>query len=359
MVGGWALDKYGPKKVAFTMGFFTGLSLLVSSQVHSLWQLYITYSLLLALGTGSLFVIVNSTTTRWFIKRRGYAVGITSSAGATGQVLMAPFASMLIANFDWRTAMIIIGGVTWLILLPISRLMVRDPADIGLLPDGIKSAPSVNWSKENKNKQQDGLTLSQAYKTREFWLLGLMWLFQSICVNMVLTHAVTHAIDLNISPLNAALIVSIAGIGGITGRLGTGTLSDRVGRKIPAVICAMLQAVSLIWLIWIGELWMFFVFAIIFGYGWGGLGSQITVLVGDVFGTKNIGSVMGVITSGWMFGGTIGPALGGIIYDATGNYTVAFAVAAAGMILTTVFALLIRPGKASLRIAKGSTVQVA
>lgn len=355
MVAGLALDKFGPRKVAFTMAIFTGLSLVLSSQAHALWQLYITYSLLMALGTGGLFVIVNSTTSRWFIKKRGFAVGITTSAGATGQVIMAPITSLLITAFDWRVASIILGVVTWIILLPISRLMIRDPADIGLYPDGIKLDSSTSQSQyKEKAILEEGLTLSQAYKFREFWLLGFMWLLQSISVNMILTHTVVHAIDLHISPINAALIVSVIGIGAISARLGVGKLSDSIGRKVPAVICAILQAGSLLWLIWIKELWMFYIFAVIFGYGWGGLGSQITVLVGDIFGIKNIGSVMGTITSGWLFGGAIGPALGGIVYDATGNYTAAFAIAVAGMVLTTIFALLLRPGKAVLRM-KGSS----
>ncbi len=346
ILGGWALDKYGPKKVAFIMGLFTGLSLLLSSQVQAVWQLYITYSLLLALGNGSIFSIVNSTTSRWFIKRRGFIIGIASSAGAIGQVVLVPFATVLIANFTWRLSFIILGIVALAILLPLSWLMKRDPNEIGLLPDGIKPDPAVTRLEDSKNNlRQDGLLLSEAYKTREFWLLGLIWLFLAISVNLILTHSVPNATDLGISHMDAALIISFIGVGGVVGRLSVGRLSDSIGRKIPVVICAIIQVGTLIWLIWIKELWMFYLFALIFGYGWGGLGSVITVLVSDVFGVRSIGVIMGAITAGWMVGAAIGPAVGGMVYDITGNYAMAFAVAAFGMIINTIFALLVRSSR--------------
>src|ERR1035437_4658992 len=126
VIGGWALDRFGPRKVSLVMGLFIGFSLVASSQVHSVWMLYFSYSFLLAIGTGALFSIVNTTTTRWFNRKRGMAIGITSSAGAIGEVFMAPLSTVLISHFDWRTSFIILGVMAWIILVPASLLMKRD-----------------------------------------------------------------------------------------------------------------------------------------------------------------------------------------------------------------------------------------
>lgn len=324
------------------MGLFAGLSMVTSSLVQSVWQLYITYSVLLALGTGALFSIVSSTTARWFVKKRGFAVGITSSSTAAGQIIMIPVATLLIDHFDWRWAFAILGIIIWLILVPVSLLMKRDPVDIGLLPDGVKPEKNLDRIQHNTNHHQlAGLRFSEAIKTREFWFLAALWLLLAVSVGMVMTHTVPHALDLGITAMNAAFIISLIGIGGSVGRLGTGKLSDSVGRRIPTLLCVIMQVGSLVWLIWIKDLWMFYVFAVIFGFSYGGLSAEIAVIVSDIFGVRSLGLIMGAITSSWGLGNAIGPAIGGIVYDSTGTYSIAFAVAAFGMGIGILLALLI------------------
>jgi len=93
VLGGWALDRKGPRKVVLLMGVFTGTSMILTSQVRSPWLLLLTYSLLLSLGTGPTFGTANTTTSRWFVKKRGLFLGITSSGGGVGAIVFAPFAT--------------------------------------------------------------------------------------------------------------------------------------------------------------------------------------------------------------------------------------------------------------------------
>jgi MFS family permease len=349
IAGGWALDHFGPRKTVLAMSLITGFSLLISSQVQSSWQLFITYSFLLAMGTGAIFSIVNATTTRWFVRKRGLAVGITSAAGSIGEVILAPLTTALIAHFGWRVSFIILGVMVWVILVPVSQLMKRDPRDIGLLPDGAMiEAQAEDRPLENHQKPvaDEGLTLSEAWKVREFWYLILSWLLLSFSVHLILTHAIPHARDLGISALNASLILSLVGAGSVLGRVIDGKLSDSVGRKPLAVTSAALMVATMIALIFIQELWMFLVFGVIFGYAWGGLGSQVTLLIGDVFGIRSLGIIMGTITVGWSIGAAIGPAVGGWVFDSTNTYSAAFALAAGGMAICTVLAGIIRPERA-------------
>ncbi len=162
---GRALDRYGPRIIIFLMGLFTGLSLLLTSQTNSLWQLFITYSLLLAMGTGPLFVVPTSTISRWFDKKRGLALGIAGAGAGLGIVIFAPFATYLIANLDWRMAYLVIGLIAWVTAIPLSRFLKNDPREIGALPDGAK--PHSTYMGDD-NPQPIDLSLSPVFRTRSF-----------------------------------------------------------------------------------------------------------------------------------------------------------------------------------------------
>jgi MFS family permease len=341
IVGGWALDKYGPKIICFCIGSLTGLSLILTSQTSSLWHLYITYGLLLSLGTGALYPVVNSTTSRWFERRRGLALGITTSGGGVGAIVVAPFATYLITHLDWRTALIVIGFVSWLVVAVISLLMRKEPGDVGLLPDGAK----LERAKENIQDNvagSTGFSLRESFRAVNFWVLLLIWLFLSLSVHLIFVHVVPYAVDMGFSLMDAAGIVSLVGGLSIVGRVVVGRISDATGRKPPAIACAFLQVGALLWLIWARELWMLYVFAITFGFLWGGLSIMVTALIGDVFGMRSIGAIMGAMSAGWALGAAIGPALGGYTYDVSGHYVVAFATAAALLLVATFFAARVR-----------------
>jgi MFS family permease len=343
IIGGWALDRYGPRKVAFVMGSFTGLSLLLTSQANSVWQLYITYGLLLSLGTGPVYTVVNSTASRWFSKKRGFAVGITSSGGGLGAIILAPFASYLISNHDWRIAFVVLGLVSWTVMASMSLLLRKDPSDMGLSPDGVKSEQGQmgRQTKESKMGPAD-YTVVQAARMSPFWFLGLTWVFISLSLHLIFVHAVPYAVDMGISPMDAALMLSLIGAANIPGRLVIGKVSDTIDRKALAVACALVQVGTLLWLMWANGLWMLYVFAIVFGFLWGGSGAVITALIGDVFGTGSLGAIMGMMSAGWALGAAIGPAVGGYIFDTSGSYFTAFATGAAAVLISALFVALIR-----------------
>jgi MFS family permease len=297
----------------------------------------------LSLGTGAAFTIVNSTTSRWFDRKRGLTLGITTSGGALGQIVMAPFATYLISSFDWRIAFVVIGLIAWLVVTSLSLLLIKDPSDIGLLPDGVK-AEMVQTKRQNSesNSQLTGLSLRQAFRTRSFWALVFVLIFTSLSVHLIITHTVPHAIDMSISPMNAAFIISLIGGATIFGRLILGRVSDIIGRKALAIGCALVEVGALIWLIWTRELWMFYLFAVFFGLSSGGVGMLTTALIGDIFGVRNIGAIMGATLVGWALGAAIGPYMGGFMFDATGNYFGSFITAAGTMLITTVLLTIIR-----------------
>jgi MFS family permease len=330
ILGGWAMDRYDPRKIGIFMGIFTGLSLLLTSQVYAPWQLLITYSLLLSLGTGPMYGVVNTTASRWFVKKRGFVVGITSAGGGVGAILIAPLATYLISNYSWRTAFSVLGIIAGVVIVVISLWLVKDPGKMGLFPDGLKPEKPLQVETENKNIITD-FSLRQALRMNQFWLLGFSWLLLSLSLHMIFVHIVAYALDNSISAMDAAYILSLMGITNIFGRLVIGKLSDTWGRKMLGVISELILGGALVWLMWSQRLWMLYLFAIVFGFLWGGAGTTVTALIGDIFGMRRLGAIMGVITAGWAFGAAVGPALGGYIFDVSGNYFIAFGAGAVAL----------------------------
>jgi len=341
VIGGRAIDRYGPKTVVLLMGIFTGLGLVFTSQVNSLWQLFITYSLLLSIGTSATFLVVVSTVARWFDKKRGLAVGIATSGIGLGMVVVTPFANYLINIFDWRTAYLVLGITVWLVVIPLSRLLRKDPYEIGTLPDGLE-LDLTDVKIETARIKPTYFSLLQAVRTRSFWLIMFIWLLFATNAFILLTHLVPHAMDIGFSSVEAAIIISLIGAGVILGRILLGAVADRLGRKSTTLICAILQGGAMLWLSWSNHLWMLYLFALIYGFVFGGMGSSVAALIADTFGLGNIGTIVGVLEIGFGIGAAIGPIIGGIIFDISNSYFMAFLSGAIAMFVIVFLISLIR-----------------
>jgi len=336
---GWALDRYGPRVVLLLMGLFTGLGLLTTGLTNSLWQLYITYGLLLAVGIGPVFVVSMSTVSRWFDKKRGLAAGIASTGVGLGPLIMAPSATYLLINFSWRIAFIIIGLIAWLVVIPISRLLKKSPYEIDALPDGVKVASK---DKKNNYPQSTGLSLREALGVRSFWVITFIYLFYSCNLSFIITHLVPHVTDVGFSAMEAATVLSLMGGTAIAGRVLMGIVSDRIGKKFTAILCVLLQSAAVLWLIWAKDFWMLQAFAIVFGFAYGGMSPSMAALISDTFGVGRIGTILGALEVGFGIGSAIGPAVGGYIFDVNGSYTMAFLSWAVALLTTALITVLVR-----------------
>ena len=346
-LGGWCLDRYGPKVVLLIMGIFTCLSLLLTSQTNSSWQLFISYSLLLAAGTGAGFTVVLATVSKWFIKLRGLALGAALSGEGLGTLAVAPFATYLISSFTWRTAFALMGLIAGVVIIGLSFLLKKKAPENDVLAD----VTTASTEPSNDSGQEASFSLAEASRTRSFWFLGIVYLLFSLSYHLVLTHIIPHATDIGITAARAAAIVAVIGGSTIPGRLIIGWVSDRISGKILAISCALFQVIAMIWLAWSDALWMFYLFAVFFGFAFGGLSNSMASLIGNTFGTANIGTIVGAIVVGFSAGGAVGPLLGGYVFDATNSYFISFLIGALAMLMTVLFLGLTRretkrrPGK--------------
>jgi MFS family permease len=336
VIGGWALDRYGPRIVVTAMALVTGIGLLLTSRVDALWQLYLTYSLMLAVGTGPTYAIVMSTGTRWFSRRRATALAIIGSGAGLGTVVMAPVSAQIIAAYDWRASFTALAIIVVALVVPAAWLLRKEPA--------AKPVPGIAGADpEPKNSTLEHFSLREALRTRSFWSFFFIWLSYSFCLHLVITHVVPRAEDAGISPVQAASILSVMAAVTVPSRVLIGVVSDRVGRRGIGVICALLHTAAMLWLIGSTETWMFYVFAVVYGVGYGGIDPPIVSLIGDHFGLRRVGVIMGSLIVGWGLGAAAGPYIAGLIFDASGSYSAAFAAAAAVMVVAAALIWALKP----------------
>jgi MFS family permease len=157
-----------------------------------------------------------------------------------------------------------------------------------------------------------------------------------------MTHIVPHTTDMGFSAMEAATVISILGIAILIGRVVLGAISDRIGRKVTAIICLLLQGGAITCLLWVQDLWMLKLFALVYGFTLGGLAPAMAALIGDTFGLDRIGAILGLLEISWGIGAAIGPALGGFIFDVNGSYFIAFLSWGVAMFLAALFIVSIR-----------------
>jgi MFS transporter, OFA family, oxalate/formate antiporter len=328
---GWLGDRFGPAKVLVGCSLIIGLSLVLTSRITEVWQFYLTYGVLQGLGMGGTFAISTGLTSRWFVKKRGLAMGFVSAGVGVGTLIGPPISERLIASFGWSSSYLFIGFATWIIMIGASLFLRGDPRSMGLLPYGSDTKSPISTSKEIVSKypaQGSSVTMGSALRTRQLWLLIFLFFLFSVCVQLVLVHLVNYATDLGIDPFTAATIVSVIGIGSIAGRLFSGSMSDRIGEKNAMIISCLGLVIALILLIFSNQLWMLYVFAILFSFSYGAEVTLMPLLAGQIFGLAAVMALTGIVSASARVGGAIGSWMGGAVFDSTQSYLIAFAIAA-------------------------------
>ena len=236
-------DKIGPRKVMLFTSCFIGLGFFLTSKTQSIWQLYLFYGILAGIGLSAIDVIALSTTARWFVKRRGMVTGLVKVGTGAGQLIVPLTASFLITGFGWRTSFVVIGISGMILLALISRLLRRDPEEMGL------NAKEKTSSKIDVKVLKDiDLSFGQAIRTHQFWLIFIVNFAVVYCLLIILVHIVPFARDLGVSATKAAGVISTIGGVSMLGRFATGLFIDRFNSRLAMIFCFVLLISTLLWL---------------------------------------------------------------------------------------------------------------
>jgi MFS family permease len=326
-------DRFGPRLIMTGCGFFLGLGYLLMGSVHAVWQLYLFYGLIAGVGLSGMDVVMLSTVARWFAKKRGTMSGLIKVGTGAGMLVMPIFVTWLITTHGWRTAFAVLGILIILVIISLSQFLVRDPAKKGQRPDNERDADLGKMG-----LSELGLSFREAVHTRQFWTVCGVYFLILVCVYTILLHIVQHAIDLGISATYAARVLATIGGVSIAGRFFMGSAGDRIGNRIALLVCLIFLFAGLIWLQVAKTLWMFYVFAALYGFAHGGFFALGSPLVAGLFGTRSHGLIFGIVIFSSTIGGAIGPILAGYLFDVTKSYQTVFyilvALSVTGFILT-------------------------
>ena len=327
-------DRLGPKKVIIGGAVIAGAGLMLLSLASQVWHLYLLYGVVGLGMSGAGVVPVSATISKWFTKRRGAAMGIATAGIALGAFL-ALLTDLIIDAASWQTAFLVLGLITWaLIILPTTLVMKTRPSDVGLLPDGavppdevaiaeMEAAPGAEVSFDI----EPAWTVTRAMRTASFWLMLVAFFLVGAVIAGVLQHEDRFLTIMEVSiPATLGLALT-GGIGGL-GKLAFGFLADRLSPKYTAIICIALQLVGLAILI-IAQMMtqnvaMVWAFVIVFGFAMGGNITLQPLVTGQLFGTASFGAIFGWVVLIAAVGSALGPSLMGVIYDASGSYSVGF-----------------------------------
>jgi len=345
---GWLADRYGAAKIMTFCGFMLGLGLVLSSRVTALWQFYITYGFIEAIGLSGTFGIGTAMVARWFTKNRGMALGIMSTGSGLGILFIVPGAERLIIAVGWSKTFLICGIVAGVVMIAASFFL--RPAPDKSTPMDKKSARPIEL---NNNKASTGeVTIKQAVKdSRMLLFMGALLLF-FLSIQIVMVHLVSYATDAGISPLLAATFVSVIGGVSIAGRLVTGAGADKTGIYNTLIFTRIFLVASFIFLLFAKPVWSFYLFAVIFGFPYGGEIPQVPLFIGKYWGTKSMATLVGLNTFVITIGGALGSWGAGKIYDVTRSYQGAFIAGGVASLISLILIFILKQKSRNTREAQ-------
>ena len=301
-------DRIGGRGVALGGGVLLGLGLVLSSQAQALWQFFLTFGFVVGFAAGAFYAPLTATTTKWFTARRGLAVSLVSAGIGLGILLIAPLARALTSAWDWRVAMLVLGDLAWLVVIPVA-LLLREPGP-GDVPAVTTAAPAGRE-----------YTTRGVLSTPQFWVIALTHFACCAAHSGPIFHMVTHATDRGVGTMAAATVFGISGLASIAGRVGGGLLADRFGAKRTLIAGLALQAAMIFGYLFAGDLLSFVALALVFGAAYGGVMPLYALVTREYFGEKVMGSAYGAVFLVSTLGMGLGSFAGGAIYDRLGAYT--------------------------------------
>src|SRR5437773_1539486 len=302
-------DRRGPRAVLATTVAIGAVGFVLSARIEALWQLYLSYGVLVGVGMSSIYVLTAATVARWFEARRGLALAIVLSGFNLGWLTGGPLAALLIGRWDWRVAYVVLGALVAAVGIPASLCVSY--------PRAVRSAPAA------------GLPVAARWPAADprLWYLATAWAFLGLVFMMVTVHSVSYARDRGLSLEQASLALSAFGLGAISGRLLAGAAADHFGAVPTMRVCLLIQLAALGALLIGLPTWTVVGTLLVFGLGASGADNTFVKAVSDVFGLAALATIMSVVGLGWRSGAGLRAALAGFVYDATGSYTPSFAFA--------------------------------
>lgn len=327
---GWGMlsDRIGARPVVLAATAILAAGLVLASRATNIVVFQFAFGGLVGAATGAYFAPIIAATVGWFDKHRGLAISLASIGAGVGPMVGTPIVSVLITNYGWRSAMLIVAVTALVIIVPTALLIRRAPTETAPFASAADAAPQPGIS-----------NAASALRSPQFIVLAATFFLCCAAHSGPIFHTVSYAMICGASALAAASIYSVEGLAGLFGRLLFGVAADRFGVKRVIVIGLLLQTVGIHAYIYVSELPHFYTLAVVLGLAYGGVMPLYAVLAREYFSPAVMGTVLGAATMTSSIGMSFGPVAGGWLFDTFGTYTwlylasAAIGLAAAGIAL--------------------------
>ena len=328
-IAGPLADRWSTRNLVATGLIAMIIGYLAASQANSLPILYAAYGAGVGIGIGLSYVPAIGAVQSWFVQKRARASGIATAGLGLGTLVLPFTVGRLIPEFGWRGSFLMLAIVVACLGIPAAALIRRraDPA--------LSSAPS-----------SDRLGPLAAWQEHGFRLFYLVIVFSSFCIFIPYVHVVPAAKDLGLSLDAGAALIALIGIGNVFGRFVLAGLGDRIGSvRMLAILTGAVAVSFLLWAI-ATNFALLAAFAVLFGAAYGGCVGLYPAVAANLFGTRNIGAILGYLYTGVGIAALFGPPLAGFVFDRTGTYLAPITASALAAATASVLTLGLQRHKA-------------
>jgi sugar phosphate permease len=357
-LAGWLCDRYGSKYLAVAGCIITGTGLILLNFIHSAWQYYLVWGVLIAGGnTLGFSVSIDKVVTNWFVRKRGMAFSVRFAITAVVGMILLPVISLLVTSVGWRATALIWSAVTFA-TIPVAFIFVRQhrPEHYGLLPDGDKhSDPTLDDTKPSVTTtvaagfEEEEFTLKQALKTPTYWMLTVIWILYFAVLGGLGIHLIPMLTDTGISLVKASSMVALMTLFSLPSRLLIGIVADRISKyRIQYLLGVMMTFMALgVWALLLDPSFhgRIYLFLVLYGIGAAAFVPMDIIIRSRFYGRKAYGSIQ---STSMFFSAPVSffaPILTGWVYDTYGSYTLAFTVFAIMITCAAVLTFLLRVPK--------------
>ena len=343
---GRLMDVHGPRRIALWTVGLVALGALGTLWMREPWQMILLWGVVVGLGSGGPSMILGSAVAnRWFVERRGLALGVLGAAMSAGQLIFTPFLMWLNLDLGWRAstlfAAVAMGGVA----LPLAWALLRDdPGTLGLEPYGATGQTPTRL-------EPDAHPMRAAVRSPAFWLLALSFGICGLTTSgLFQTHLITHGIEHGFPEMTMAASLGVMGAADIFGTVGSGWICDRFGPRWPLAGYYLLRGVSLLALPFVDSTRELLAFSVVYGLNWLSTVPATSALAADWFGRRNVGVVFGWIFFAHQAGAAIAAYGASYLRALFGDYLLVFTVAGLLALIGTGLVVCLRPNGERRRV---------
>ena len=326
------MDRVGARWTMAGSILLVAIAFLLRSIMTELWQFYLFSAVMFAGTPGATMMPAGRLVLTWFPKARGRMMGIVTSGNNIGSGLAVPIIAVLIGVVGWRWTWALMG-IVLIGLAMLVVLVIRDNSDDVIKEQRKRWAPA-EISEEDKSVLKGGMTVSAAIRTRAFWFLVVGMTLQQFVRTGVVSQMVPHLEQVGFTRAVAATMMIVLAIFAASSKLIFGRLSESITARVSFIVIMILQGIGLSILLVSGGSIVTWGAIVVFGLGMGGVGALTPLVIFDMFGLKQFGSIVGLTRMAIAIPIFLGPIMAGFIFDAQGEYDLMFLITIGLLVLS-------------------------